>query len=367
MKDERKTRKQLVDELAQACQRIAELEEAEERWRSLWDNSPDIIVALDREARVLFANRLIPPFTQDMIAGRSIYDFIAPQFHKIARKSFSQTFETGKTTVFEGRGVPPFDSWYLGRVEALKRKGQVIAAAMVNINIEETKYTQQMLRDLSLRLVHAQEVERHRIASELHDQIGQNLTGLRLLLEKADREPANKSKRSMAEAQALIYELTASVRDMSLDLRPWMLDEMGLLPSLLWQFERVTSQTGVRVSFEHKGLQGRFETQLETSVYRIVQEALTNIARHSGARRASVEIDGSEDKLTVMIRDAGAGFDAPSAMANSRSNGLFGMRERVISMGGQFVIRSEPGRGTTISAEFPTEGYSRESNDQGKT
>jgi signal transduction histidine kinase len=223
----------------------------------------------------------------------------------------------------------------------------------VTRDITERKQAEDALRALSRRLVEVQEVERRQIARELHDEIGQALTGLKLLLETAARMPARNLGSYLGEAQAMINKLMALVQNLSLDLRPAMLDDLGLIPALLWHFERYTAQTGVRVIFKHKGLEGRFTSEIETAVYRIIQEGLTNIARHAGVSEATVRLVANQDVLSVQIEDRGAGFDSEVALASGTSSGLNGMQERAVLLGGEFKIKSTPGAGTRLIASFP--------------
>ncbi|MDD5093335.1 MAG: PAS domain-containing sensor histidine kinase [Dehalococcoidia bacterium] len=379
MNDQQKTQEQLIAELSQARREIAELREGENRriWveeaisesednlRALVENAPDHIMILDHQGTILSANRIVPPFTPEAVYGKNIFDFIAPQFHSTAQKCFAHTFQTGEMINFEGKGVHPgFTGWWVGRVGAVKRGGEVIAVTFMNTDISQVKHAEDVLREHSQRLVEAQEAERRRIARELHDHIGGSLTGLRLLLEKAVMEPPEKSQQSISEAQALIFELMAWVRDFSLDLRPWMLDDLGLLPAFFWGLDRLKAIAGLSVDFEHAGLQGRFPAQVETSAYRIAQEALTNVVKHAGVQKATVRLVGDRHQLTVIIQDAGRGFDPRTAFSNPLSSGLIGMRERAVSLGGKLFVDSEVGMGTTIMAELPLREMVPESADE---
>lgn len=220
------------------------------------------------------------------------------------------------------------------------------------------------LRALSRRLVEVQEAERRHIARELHDEVGQLLTGLRLLMEMGMRSPADAAKDNLNEAQALVNEIMARVRKLSLDLRPTMLDDLGLLPALLWHIERYTSQTSVRVDFRHTGLEGqRFAPEVETAAYRIVQEALTNVARHAGVSEAAVRAWCDQDVLSIRVEDRGVGF-APEAVLNAgASTGLSGMYERVALLGGQLAIEATPGTGVCLTAEIPLVSSSEKQED----
>ena len=208
---------------------------------------------------------------------------------------------------------------------------------------------------LSRRLIEVQEAERRGIALELHDQIGQILTGLKLKLEMFERLPKEKAKTSLEEAQTLVNELITYTRELSLDLRPATLDHLGLLSSLIRHFRAYTSQTLVKVNFSQTGIEAkRFRPELETAAFRIVQEGLTNIARHSGAKEANVSIWANEEHLTIEIEDKGKGFDVETVLKQNRSIGLTGIRERVLLLDGDFRIESGS-EGTRLTAELNLE------------
>jgi PAS domain S-box-containing protein len=207
------------------------------------------------------------------------------------------------------------------------------------------------LKALSRRLLQVQEDERRHIARELHDEVGQLLTGLRLSLEATRRVPAGEVPDGLEQTLAIVRELTEKVRDISLALRPSMLDDLGLLPALLWHFERYTAQTGVKVAFDHTGLCGRLGTALETAAYRIVQEALTNVARHAEVKSATVRIHCGDGKLQIEVEDEGQGFQLSTV--GRHSGGLSGMQERAELLGGTLHAEAAPGEGVRLRAELP--------------
>ena len=219
---------------------------------------------------------------------------------------------------------------------------------------ERVRSTNDRLSALSRRLLEVQEAERRNLARELHDEIGQLLTGLTLILERSKHLPPETSVACVNEAQALAADLLAKVRDLSLDLRPAMLDDLGLLPALLWHFERYTASTGVKIAFSQRGLEGqRFPADIETAAYRIVQEALTNVARHSGAYEATVTLTADDTRLKLAIEDRGAGFDPDAVFRDERSSGLIGLRERARLSNGWVTLTSVRGSGTRLIAELP--------------
>jgi signal transduction histidine kinase/sensor domain CHASE-containing protein len=210
------------------------------------------------------------------------------------------------------------------------------------------------LHALSQRLVDIQEDERRQIALELHDEVGQLLTGLKMQLDTASTLPPEDRLAPIERGRQLAEDLIKKVRNLSLDLRPSMLDDLGLLPALLWHFDRYTSLTGIRINFVQNGLEGaRFSINLEITAYRVIQEGLTNIARHAGVKEATVRVLYTTNLLTIQIEDRGAGFNAKDALDGQRSRGLLGMRERIAFVGGSLTIDSVPGWGTLLIVELP--------------
>jgi signal transduction histidine kinase len=220
------------------------------------------------------------------------------------------------------------------------------------LEIQVAKRTEDELRALSNQLVRSQEEERRTIARELHDQIGQSLTVLRLLLDRAKHSSAEDINSILDEADAVVGEIAAQLREISLNLRPPMLDNLGLLPTLLWHFDQYTAKTKVRVDFKHAGLQKDFSPEVSVAVYRIVQEALTNIVRYAGVNEVTIRAWVDQETLRLWIEDKGHGFD-PKKLSVGTSSGLYGMRERALALGGKLSIDSTPGVGTTVTAELP--------------
>ena len=214
------------------------------------------------------------------------------------------------------------------------------------------------LQTLSRRLLEVQETERRHLARELHDEVGQLLTGLRLQLKPNGDFTADAAKTRFDQARRIVDDLLERVRGLSFDLRPAVLDQLGLVPALLTLFERYTQQTGVLVNFKHKDVEQRFAPELETTAYRIVQEGLTNVARHAGVAGATVRVWTTGEMLSVQIEDRGRGFDPEATQATSRSTGLAGIRERVALLNGNLTIESQPGSGTHITAELPLNNQS---------
>ena len=213
------------------------------------------------------------------------------------------------------------------------------------------------LEAFSRRLVEVQEKERRQLARELHDESVQRLTTLQLALDASAEGTQEAVEVRRNEARALIAETLSRVRELSFDLRPAMLDHLGLVPALRWLVERYTTSTGVRVDFQQTGLEARLSPEVETAAYRIVQEALTNVARHAGVKEAAVRLWVGDSTLKVQIEDTGVGFDPETTLATGRTSGLTGMQERLLLLGGSLEIEAAPGSGTHLLAAIPLGGH----------
>jgi signal transduction histidine kinase len=201
-------------------------------------------------------------------------------------------------------------------------------------------------------LVEIQENDRRAIARELHDRLGQSLAVMKLLLGDALNSPTDKMRYTLGEAQSLVNEMMSLTRDLSLELRPKMLDDLGLLPALLYLFESYTARTHVTVKFEHYGLHKKFPAEIGLAAYRIVKEALENVALHSGVKEARILAWSDRKLLSVRVIDKGTGFDLDK-LPRVLLGGIKGMRGRALVVGGRFTITSVPGDGTVVSAEMP--------------
>jgi PAS domain S-box-containing protein len=219
------------------------------------------------------------------------------------------------------------------------------ARAQAERALEQLRDSHERLESVTRRLLELQEAERRALARELHDEVGGVLAGLELQLEAA-------RARLPDEVRSLLGQLSNRVRNLSMDLRPPMLEEIGLVPTLLWHFGRYLAQTGIRVDFRRSASVGRLPPTVETAAFRIVQEALTNVARHAGVSEAKVRLGARADRIELWVEDRGAGFCPESAWAGA-SSGLTGMRDRARLAGGRLLVDSTPGAGTRVRAELP--------------
>ena len=226
-----------------------------------------------------------------------------------------------------------------------------IATIILTLRLErENARARADLRELSARLVRAQEEERRSLARELHDEIGQSLSAVMMEAGNAEFAGSAEEVREKVRAISSIAGRTLNaVRDLALLLRPSMLDDFGLLPALEWQARETGKRTGLDVRLTADGNFDRLPDEHKTCIYRLVQEALNNAARHASARSIGVLVTSSADHVAFSVRDDGAGFDTDAV----RGLGMLGMEERVRRLGGTLRIESHPGRGTAVSAELP--------------
>ncbi|GBD10112.1 Oxygen sensor histidine kinase NreB [Candidatus Thermoflexus japonica] len=219
----------------------------------------------------------------------------------------------------------------------------------------EMKKREALRSQLLERILTAQEEERHRIARELHDEAGQALTSLRVglgLLEREAHQPELVLAR-VAELKRLAEEILENLHRLAMDLRPAILDHLGLVAALRQYVELCQRRYGLKVQFEVIGLEEeRLSPAVEITLYRIVQEALTNVVRHAQATRVDVLLERRGDHIVAIVEDNGIGFDPEHAMRDGRL-GLFGIRERVERLGGTLILESAPGSGTTVVVEVP--------------
>ena len=244
------------------------------------------------------------------------------------------------------------------RIEASDGKVLGVLSVMLDITAraKALRHSESEMRLLSAQLVAAQELERQRIARELHDSIGQALGGVKFGLEscEAQLDAGAPLAHSLQQLAARMQGVIDEVRRISMDLRPSTLDDLGILPTLGWfmrEFSAIYSQIELKtlVDVDEEAI----AAPLKTAIYRIVQEAFNNVVTHADARRISLLLRRRGRKLELQVQDDGAGFDACARRKARGGLGLATMRERAEVTGGRFALRSEPGAGTTVSVSWP--------------
>lgn len=216
-------------------------------------------------------------------------------------------------------------------------------------------------RQRASQIINAQEEERKRIARELHDETSQVLTSLLISLAVLEESiESAEARQRISDTRALAHQTLRAIRSLSIDLRPSALDDLGLLPALRWYLKEYQQKCSIEVDFHATGLKDRLPTEMETALYRIVQECLTNTARHSHARKATVTLKEEASAVYGTIIDDGDGFDYAALLkipsqerGMGRGLGLTGMRERAVLLSGELEIHTAPGQGTRVEVRIP--------------
>jgi len=280
--------------------------------------------------------------------------------------------------------IPPVHSWRVPETSQLVSilAFMVASGAVVAMAEERRRYNQQLrqgqaelecrvkertveldaantsLRDLSARLLRLQDDERRRIARELHDSVGQLLAGLSMNLSavRTDIDRLTKTVTTLADSEALVQEMTKEVRTISHLLHPPLLDEAGLSSAVRWYTDGFAQRSQIKVDLDLPADFGRFSPELETAIFRVVQECLTNIHRHSGSPTAKIRLRQFDSQVVVEVEDEGSGISPEKreemASGGTPGVGIRGMRERIRQLGGDLVITSS-GTGTVILARLP--------------
>ncbi|PDW04257.1 PAS domain-containing sensor histidine kinase [Candidatus Viridilinea mediisalina] len=347
-------------------QAVARLATVESHLEAVLSATSQAYILVDTELRLLQWNHIAEAEIMKrtgliLRAGRPVGDYMIAEA-KATRFAMMQRALAGESIHTEmNLGTPNVPLWIaVSYVPIRQACGSIGGVCMAWLDVSaryqteaELRTSSDQLQHLSRRLVEAHERERRHIARELHDEVGQVLTGLKLSLAAATLNAPPELAAPLNEAQGSLTELMGRVRDLSLDLRPALLDDMGLLPALGWFLERYIPRTGIQIDLRHYGLNRRFTSEVETVAYRIIQEALTNVARHAEVQAATVRLIANDQRLMLRVDDMGQGFDLEEVRTNKYTGGLSGMQERVQLIGGTITIEAALGMGTHIIAELP--------------
>ena len=348
------------------------LRENEQNFRDLVENLLDGVAIVDENAYHIYVNPRfseITGYSRDELLNMSGWDFTRPEDRakleqrmrdRIAGKAVQKSYE--RTIVRkDGTEVPVEMSTTVTIWRGKKRPMAIVHDITERKQAEEVLSESKLrLRHLSSRLISTQEDERKRISMELHDEMGQTLTAVSINLEsirkKLPPEHAAMVKDNLSETIFLVEQASDRIRDLSLDLRPSMLDDLGLLPTLRWHINSYEKRTETPVIFEAVNLGEKLTPEVEIVLYRVVQESLNNIAKHARAKKIKIRLEYKKKKIGVLIEDDGIGFHPDRVLSETpqgKGVGLLGMRERVIFLGGSFSIQSREGQGTSIFVELP--------------
>ncbi|MBI3029578.1 MAG: PAS domain S-box protein [Candidatus Rokubacteria bacterium] len=335
----------------------AALGASEKRYRELFENANDVVFTMDLAGNFTSVNRAgeqITGYRRDETPNMNFSQVVAPEYLGLAREMVRRKVEGGGPSTYEleivtksGRRVPLEISTRLIYLEDTPVGVQGIAR-----DISERRWAQEALRRLNESL----EEEARRIAHALHDEAGQLLASVYLALEELAREIPPAAGGRIKEIRKRLHVMEEQLRRLSHELRPTILDDLGLLPALEFLVEGVAKRSALSATV--KGSSGeRLPAMIETALYRIVQEALTNVTKHAQATSVTVQVQREERRVRCSVRDDGIGFDVPAASGRRRAGGLglIGIRERVDAFRGTLQIVSAPGQGTELVVLIPLE------------
>jgi PAS domain S-box-containing protein len=350
------------------CQQEALLKDQNLELEALYSCMPLGIAYMDRDLRFLRVNERLA-----VMSGRSMEDHIGRSLYEIVpglavklESIYRELYHSGRPILdVEISGATPAEPdsvrhWLVNFYPVRLHDGELKGACAVVLDITTRKLaenailaTSLKLKHLNQRLMRVEEEIKRKVAQELHDEFGQTLTGLKLMIE-AIRDGSGEQKEYASSALSLVIQLISQTRTLSLNLRPPMLDDLGLIATLSWFCKDYHSKTHIQVNFNHEGIgTRRFPSEIEVVAFRLVQEGLTNIARHAKTSEADLLATVREKNLVIELIDTGIGFTVSDSPNWTKSHGLLGMHERAESIGGRLTIESSLGKGTRIQAILP--------------
>ena len=345
----------------------AALKKAEEKYRSIFENAIEGIFQSTPDGRFISANPALARMfgydsAEQLISDRKDIErqhYVDPERHKIFKKLME---EDGIVLGFELQAYRRDGGkiWTSENVRAVRDEhGALLYYEGIVEDITRRKEVEAQRLDLLRRLVRAQEDEQRRISRELHDQMGQSLAALLLGLKSLrDSVPGEAATNLIQRLQDITNRMADDMHSLIRELRPTALDDLGLHTALSNYIEEWSQRSHVAIDFHSNGmLNQRLESQMESTIYRIVQEALNNVIKHANAQNVSIILEKRGNRLLVIVEDDGAGFDVEALLktpAKNRRFGLLGMQERVALVGGSVNIESTPGIGTTVLVHIDT-------------
>lgn len=357
-----------------------ELRQSEQRYRNLYRRTPAMLHSIDAQGRIIHVSDYwlkVMGYARHEVLGRRSVDFLTPASRSIAEtKALPEFFQKGIIWDFPYQMVKKDGEIIDVRFSAIAEadgSGRFTHSLAVITDVTEANRSEAALQDsrtrlqvLTALLLDAQEKERSRISRELHDQLGQDLMVLKLQVQSMEKTAGQGHWPNSQDLVRTIDQIADNLRRLARDLAPAILEDLGLAPALRWQINELARHAGLKATVRYGLFENLVAKDREILVYRIVQEAMTNIVRHAEASKVSISLRESGGGRQIAIRDNGKGFDLAEVTAKDparRGLGMAAMDERARMLGGALRIESRPGAGTTVVLELP-EG--RESGDRGR-
>ena len=359
------TNEALRSEIAERKLAVKAVKQAEDRTRLIIDTIPTMAWSLAPDGALEFLNQRWLDYT-----GLSLKEGIEEPTRTVHPDDLSRALEKwlvvkATSEVYEDElRLQRADGeyrWFLVRVAPLlDEQGNIVKWFGASVDIEDRRRAEKNLEEahrqlklLSRRRVKVQEEERRHLARELHDEIGQALTAAKINLQAALEEPDHAKAKRIHETTAILERLLGQVRQISLNLRPSTLDDLGLVPALRSLLDEQGRLASVAVRFSAKNMPENLDPEIQTTCFRIAQEAITNAVRHARSTQIRVDLSHENGNLRLQIRDNGTGFDAESAQAQTIGLGLVGMKERAALVGGRTRIMASRGKGAIVDVTLP--------------
>jgi PAS domain S-box-containing protein len=368
------TNEALRSEIVERELAVEAVKQAEDRTRLIINTIPTMAWSLGPDGTVDFLNQRWMDY-----AGLTLEQYVEDPTGPIHPDDIPRVMEKWRAQMELGEGYE--DEMRLRRADGQYRcflvrtaplrdeNGNIVKWFGSSVDIEDRKRVERdlneanrQLKALSRHRVKVQEEERRHLARELHDEIGQALTAAKINLQAALEEPDRAKAKRIHETTAILERLLGQVRQISLNLRPSILDDLGLVPALRSLLDEQGRLASVAVRFSAKNIPEDMDPEIQTTCFRIAQEAITNAVRHANAREMDVDLGREDGTFRLQVRDDGKGFDVESAQEQTIGLGLLGMKERAALVGGRTRITSSPGKGTTVDVTLPLTSQSERVN-----
>jgi PAS domain S-box-containing protein len=359
------------------------LQESEQTYRALFENAGDAIILTYLDGTILQVNQKATEllgYSQLELQASSILDIIMPEELPDVRSNMDKLLkgellmpyirhyhkksggklptESNTVLVNDTDGNPKFFQLILRDITE-----RIIAEQAQNQLLEEIKQSSEQMRNLAFRLQEVQELERQELATELHDRVGQNLTGLNLNLKilqnQLQEENQSELRKRLNDSLEMVEETTHKIRDVMADLNPPVLDEYGLVAGIKWYSVDFTNRTGIATRVNAEIIEPRLIPSVEKILYRLVQESLNNVAKHAQATQVEIGVKSNKESVFLTVKDNGKGFDSIGIKEPMSQPhwGLLTMQQRAASIGASLVVESAPGMGTRVAVKVRSNHY----------